>query len=74
METFFYYLAAAIISYIIATALQPKPAIPKPATLEDFDFPQVDEGTPQTVIFGDCWTSGWMVLSYGNLRTEEVKA
>lgn len=74
MEMFFYYLAAVVVSYVLATALQPKPQTPKAATLKDFEFPQVDEGTPQAVIFGDVWVEGWMVLSYGNLRTKAVKA
>lgn len=74
METFFYYLAVMIVSYVLAKAMTPKPQIDPPATLKDFEFPQYEEGTPQAVIFGDCWTQGWMVLSYGNLRTEEIKA
>ncbi len=50
-----------------------KPQRQAPASLEDFDFPQVEEGTPQAVFFGDCWTQGWMILWYGNLRTTKIK-
>lgn len=74
MEMFFYYLAAAVVSFVLATALTPKPKTPAPATLKDFEFPQVDEGTPQAVVFGEVWIEGWMVLSYGNLRTKSIKS
>lgn len=70
METFFWYLIATIvISIVFAPAT---PAGPPPATMDDFEFPQADEGTPQIVVFGDVWLSGWTVLSYGNLRTEAI--
>lgn len=68
------YLIVLAISTLISIALAPKPVSPSAAVLEDFSFPQVDEGTPQIVVFGDAWIDGWMVLSYGNLRTEDVKA
>lgn len=40
---------------------------------EDFSFPQFEEGTPQCVFFGDNYTPDWMVLSYGNYRTQPIK-
>lgn len=67
------YLAILAITIIVGVVLAPKPTVPKPATLEDFDIPQVDEGTPQIVIFGDVWITGWMVLHYGNLRTTSIE-
>lgn len=63
-----------VASYLITSSMMPKPEIQKPASFEDFDFPQFEEGTPQCVIFGDCQTESWMVLSYGNYRTQEVKS
>lgn len=63
-------LASMVISYL----LTPKPKPPPKATLEDFDMPTPDEGTPQYVVFGDVWISDWIVLSYGNLRTNPIKA
>lgn len=63
-----------IASYFITAALTPKPETPKPSSLEDFDFPQIEEGTNQCVIFGDCWVPDWFVLWYGNLRTSDVKS
>lgn len=58
----------------VLSALLLKPMIQKPTSLEDFDFPQADEGTPQAVFFGDCWTNGWMVLWYGNYRNKAIKS
>ena len=57
----------------VSTALAPKPKSPKPAAIDEFEFPQIDEGTPQTVIFGDCWSEGWFVLGIGNFRTPPIK-
>lgn len=74
METLFYYIIVLIASIVISQALAPKPEKPKAATLQDFEFPQAEEGTPQAVIFGDVWTNGWQVLSYGNLRTEAIQS
>jgi len=45
-----------------------------PATLEDFDYEQVDEGTPQPVVFGENWVDDFFIMAYGNLRTKKVKA
>lgn len=61
-------------SFLISAALTPKAQnqTPPPAALDEFDFPQVDEGTPQAVFFGDCWTADWMVLTVGNYRTQAV--
>lgn len=68
--------AWALLFMVASTAIQAllvKPQKTKPAALEDFDFPQAEEGTPQAVYFGDCWTDGWMVLWFGNMRTTKIK-
>lgn len=70
----FYAIAMLVISVIINIALTPKPASAKPATLDDFNIPQVEEGTPQVVYFGENWTGDWQVLAYGNFRTKKVQA
>jgi hypothetical protein len=73
---FVFAIALLIASYAI-TALTSKNTKAKdavPASLADFQFPQHDEGTAQPVIFGECWTSDWMVLYYGNLSTEAIRA
>ena len=67
--------AWALVFLVASTAIKAltmKPQKVKPAALEDFDIPQVDEGTPQAVYFGDCWTDGWFVLWYGNFRTTKI--
>jgi hypothetical protein len=61
------------ISLFINYSLQPKAQVQPPAAFEDFDFPQADEGTPQAVIFGDCWSEDWMVLAVGNYRNTEIR-
>jgi hypothetical protein len=68
------YLIVMIISWVVSAALAPKPKTPPPAAMEDFEFPQAEEGTPQAVIFGDVWIEGWMVLEYGNYRTEAIES
>lgn len=71
---FLYYLAAMLASYLLSTLLRPKPKVPDPAEMKDFNIPQANEGTPQCVFFGDCWTGDWMVLGIGNFRTEPIKS
>lgn len=73
----FIYIALALM--VVSTALQilltkapPKPEDAKASTLKDFEFPQIKEGTAQTVIFGDVWLTDWQVLWYGNLRAEPI--
>ena len=68
--------AWALVFLVASTAIQAllvKPQQQKPASLEDFDFPQIDEGTPQAVFFGDVWTEGWFILFFGNLRKKKIK-
>lgn len=69
---FLWAIGMLIASYAIQVLLTPKPEKPKPAALEEFDFPQVDEGTPQCVVFGDVWIPDWQVTWFGNLRTSAV--
>ena len=61
-----------IISAVISIALAPKQQSTPPTAFEDIDFPQADEGTPQCVFFGDCWSGDWTVLAVGNYRVEEI--
>ena len=71
---FLWAIGMLIASYAIQVLLAPKQQPPDRATLDDFDFPQVEDGTPQGVVFGDVWIESWHVLWYGNLRTSEVKS
>ncbi len=62
-------IASAALSY----AMRPRMQGPQPAAFEDIQFPQFEEGTPQSVVFGDVWCNDWMVLGVGNYRTSEVR-
>ena len=70
-------LAVAVVllvaSYVIQASMQKGPQPTKPNTMEDFDFPTFDEGTPQCVVFGDCWVPDWMVLHYGGFEVREIR-
>lgn len=62
-------VASIIISAALAPKVQPRP----PEAFEDIEFPQADEGTPQAVTFGDCWSEDWTVLAVGKYRTEPIR-
>lgn len=63
-----------ITSYFINKALQPKPQDnTKAVGIDDFDFPQIAEGTPQMMVFGTVRVKGWFILAYGNLRSNGIK-
>jgi hypothetical protein len=65
--------AVLVASYVIQSMLV-KRQKQKPASLEDWDFPQSTDGTPQAVVFGDGWLTGPMVILYGNYRTFKIKS
>lgn len=73
---FVWAIALLIVAYTITALTAKAPAKPvdaQPAALQNFTFPQHDEGTPQPIIFGDCWTEDWMVLYYGNLDAQPIR-
>lgn len=63
-----------IASYAISALTARRPPDAKPAAITDFQFPQSAEGTPQAVLFGDCWIVDYQVLWYGNLRNAKIYA
>jgi hypothetical protein len=67
------WLVYLVISTIITYSLMPEQQSQSPEAFEDIEFPQADEGTPQAVIFGDCWSGDWMVLAVGDYRTSEIR-
>jgi hypothetical protein len=67
-------LIIMVASMAISYLNRPKAQKPKPAGLGDLDMPVPDEGTPQAVFFGDCWTGDWQVLSFGRFRTSKIKS
>lgn len=70
---FWVQVALVVASLLISYSLRPKAQARVPEAFDDIDFPQADEGTPQCVIFGDCWSGDWMVLAVGDYRTTEVR-
>ena len=66
-------LVIAVVAIALSSLMQPKTEKPKPQALDEGDLPKTDEGDPQCVFFGDCWTADFQALSYGNLRTAPVK-
>lgn len=72
--TFLYGIGLLIASYAIQALITPKATKPERASLRDFDFPQIEEGTPQCVVFGDVWIEDWTILWFGNLRSSAIKS
>jgi hypothetical protein len=70
-EAIYYLIASLVVSAIFAPKSQSSGA-QKPASFEDFDFPQSDEGLPQAVYFGECWAVSWMVLAVGDYRVTPI--
>ena len=67
------YLAVLIVSAFVAYALAPKPPVPKPADISDFDAPTAEEGRPIPVVFGTVKVKGANVLWYGGLYTQAIR-
>lgn len=63
---------ALVASYAISALTMKRPP-ERRVTLDDFDVPQVEEGTPHAVVFGEGWIEGWQVLWFGNFRTTKIK-
>lgn len=72
---FLFAIGLLIVSYTITalTAKKQTANVPTPATLNDFTFPQHEEGTPEAVIFGDVWIEDEMILYYGNLSSQAIR-
>ncbi|WP_307734426.1 hypothetical protein [Xanthomonas albilineans] len=64
---------ALILVSILYSAYMARKNQPHAAIFEDGDFPTADEGTPQYVVFGDCWSADWCVIAWGNQRNRKVK-
>jgi len=67
------YIAILIISAFISAAMIPKPEVPKPAELADFDAPTAEEGRPVPVVFGTVRITGANVLWFGQLYNEAIQ-
>lgn len=67
------YIVVLLIVAIIGIAMAPKPPVPKPPSLADFDVPTAEEGRPIPWVFGEGWLTGYNVLWYGDLATQKIK-
>lgn len=68
------HIGILLLSSFISAALAPKPPSPKPASLEDFNVPQSDQGIPQSVVFGTVRVRDPNVLWYGDLGTRPIRS
>lgn len=62
-----------LVSSYVAWALAPKPPAPKSSTLDDFDVPKAEEGTPIGVVFGSVIIKAPTLVWWGDLSTEKIK-
>lgn len=69
-QAIFYLVASFVLNAIFTPKAKNNQS---PASQGDFDFPQAEEGTPQAVYFGECWSDAWMVLATGNYRVTEIR-
>jgi hypothetical protein len=59
-------LLIAVVVEVIAYAIIPKPAAPKPPAVQDEQTPTADASKPIPVIFGELTVNGTNVLWVGN--------
>lgn len=68
------WVGIALVASLFISALGMKKPQQQKTTLDDFDVPQIQDGTPHAVVFGDGWLEGWQVLWYGNYRSKKIKS
>lgn len=66
-------IVIVIVAAIVAIAMAPKPPVPKPAALGDFDVPTAEEGRPISKVFGDMLVRDPNNLWYGDLYSVPIK-
>lgn len=62
-----------VLAAVLTVALMPKPPVPKPAELTDFQAPTAEEGRPIPVVFGTVKVTGANVIWYGDLYTQAIR-
>lgn len=74
MPNWVWSLIVLIVSLVAEQLLAVKPTVSdaSASTLDQFQLPQHDEGTPQNVVFGDVWIEDPMILWYGDLNSEAI--
>lgn len=70
---FFIQIVIMLVSSYVAWALAPKPPAPKPASLDDFDVPKAEEGTPIGVVFGTWIVKSPHLVWWGDLDSDPIK-
>ena len=66
-------IVVLVVAALVSVALAPKPPVPKPAELSDFDVPTAEEGRPIPVVFGTVKVRGSNVIWYGDLWTKAIR-
>lgn len=66
-------LAFMVVALIVAVALAPRPPIPKPPALEDFDVPVAEQGLDIPWVFGEGEVKGYNVVYFGDLSSSPIK-
>ena len=66
-------LAIMVVAALVASAMAPKPPIPKPASLADFDVPTAEEGRKIAKVFGEYVIPDPNVLWYGDLTSVAIQ-
>ncbi|MDZ7476946.1 hypothetical protein U5F73_18470, partial [Stenotrophomonas pavanii] len=66
-------IVVMIVALIVSYVMRPKPTVPKPAALEDFNVPTAEDGRECSMVFGTNWIDDPNVLFYGDLRTTPIK-
>lgn len=67
------WVGLALVASFFLTAITMKRPESRTTTLDDFEVPQIQDGTPHAVVFGEGWLEGWQVLWYGNYRSKKIK-
>lgn len=62
-----------VVSLVLSYALRPKPVVPKPAALEDFEIPVAELGRAIPVLFGTMILKSPSVMWYGDLKNKAIK-
>jgi uncharacterized membrane protein len=66
-------IVLVIVALIISYVMMPKPKVPRPSALEDFNVPTAEDGREVAMVFGTVWIDDPNVVWYGDLRTTPIK-
>jgi hypothetical protein len=69
-----WFVVTMVVSYFATKMAMKDRQKQDPLSEGDVDIPQVNEGTPQAVLHGDCWTAGWTVLGWGHVTNRGIKS